>query len=183
MKKSTLLLCTFVLGASMFALGQQSPSTAPPGSTPPTFPSDQSRPAPDTTAPVPQTAPDASVPSSKTSIQDSSAAGAQTISGCLSQASSGGGLTLTDSTGATFILQGDSSKLSKHVGEQVEVHGAVTPASASAGSSAAPSSAASTSGAADSSQSAGAGSSASSMVDVKSINKIASTCAPQQPAK
>ena len=188
MKKSILSLCTLVLGASMFAMGQQAPSSsAPAGSTPPTFPSDQSRPAPDTTAPVPQSAPDASNPAAapssaspsasqdsaaQSASQDSSAMGAgSTITGCLSQASSGSGFTLTDSTGATFILQGDSKDLAKHVGEQVEVHGSTNPASSSsAGSAAAPA------GAADSAQSASAASGASKMLDVKSVSKISSTC-------
>lgn len=185
--KPVLVLCTLVLGASMFAAGQTSPS-APPGSTPPTFPSDQSRPAaPDTSAPAPQQTPDIANPAgsstTQSSTQDSTAAATQekTIEGCLAQASSGGAFTLTDSSGANFILQGDTSKLAKHVGEEVQVNGTATQSSTSSATSGVSSSSGSASD--TSSQPSTSASSASSIINVKSVHKVASSCSAQQPAK
>src|SRR5438445_4895843 len=70
--------------------------------------------------------------------------GNTTLRGCLS--SSGGGYTLTDASGTQYQLSGDTSKLSQHVNNEVEVKGSTsassgygsgsTGASASTGSSA-----------------------------------------------
>jgi Protein of unknown function (DUF5818) len=47
--------------------------------------------------------------------------GQETVKGCLS--SSGGNYMLTDKTGKTFQLTGDTSKLSDHVGHEIKVTG------------------------------------------------------------
>jgi len=53
------------------------------------------------------------------------------IEGCLQ--GSDGRFTLTDNSGTTYQLQGDTSKLSKHVGHEVQITG--SPSKSSAGSS------------------------------------------------
>jgi uncharacterized protein DUF5818 len=53
----------------------------------------------------------------------------QSVKGCLS--SSGGTYTLTDKSGKTYQLAGDTAKLSDHVGHEVKVTGTVSPGSAS----------------------------------------------------
>ncbi|MGA8619721.1 MAG: DUF5818 domain-containing protein [Candidatus Sulfotelmatobacter sp.] len=55
--------------------------------------------------------------------------GQQTVKGCLS--SSGGTYTLTDKSGKTFQLAGDTAKLSDHVGHEIKVTGTVSSSSAS----------------------------------------------------
>jgi hypothetical protein len=87
----------------------------------------------------------------------------------LSQTS--GGYALADASGTTYNLTGDTSKLSSHVGEQVEVKG--MPASSSASSSAAPDASASSAGAAGASA---GGASAGQSFTVQSVKKIAKTC-------
>lgn len=60
--------------------------------------------------------------SSQTSSQSSSSSGNETtIQGCLN--GSGGNYTLTDSSGKTWQLTGDTAKLSDHVGHTVEIKG------------------------------------------------------------
>jgi hypothetical protein len=49
------------------------------------------------------------------------AAGQTTVQGCLQ--GSNGNYTLTDKSGTTYQLQGDSSKLSAHVGHEVQITG------------------------------------------------------------
>jgi hypothetical protein len=87
-----------------------------------------------------------------------SAGGEQTIQGCLSQGANG--FTLADASGTSYNLTGDTSKLSAHVGEQVELKG-----SPSAGSAA---------GAAASAGGAAAG--AGQNFDVKGVKRIAKSC-------
>src|SRR5258708_28319703 len=53
----------------------------------------------------------------------------KTVTGCLSSA--GGTYTLTDKSGKTYQLAGDTSKLSEHVGHEVKITGTVGSASAS----------------------------------------------------
>ena len=93
------------------------------------------------------------------------------IQGCLSGSS--GSYTLTDNSGATYQLQGSDSKLSKHVGEEVEVKG--SEGSSSAASSASPSGA-SPSSSASSGASSSSGASAGKSFNVTSVKKISSTC-------
>src|SRR5438045_3405628 len=51
-----------------------------------------------------------------------------TIQGCLS--GSGGNFTLTDDSGNTYQLTGDTSTLSKHVGHEVQITGTSTESTA-----------------------------------------------------
>jgi hypothetical protein len=108
------------------------------------------------------------------SSQSSSDSSAQKIEGCLSQTASG--FALADASGTNYTLTGDTSKLSSHVGEQVEVKG--MPASGSAASSSAPSS---DSSAASAGASGASASSAGQSFTVQSVKKIAKTCANAQP--
>jgi hypothetical protein len=82
-----------------------------------------------------------------------------TIRGCLN--SSGGGYTLTDASGTTYQLQGDTSKLASHVNNEVELKGTASGAS-SAGSSASAGSA--------------SGASGSQMFNVTKVKKVSSSC-------
>lgn len=92
-----------------------------------------------------------------------------TLRGCLS--SSGGGYTLTDASGNQYQLSGDTSKLSQHVNNEVEVKGSASEAGgygagASTGSSAGSQSATGTAGAGSSGQ----------MFNVTKVKKISGTC-------
>ena len=100
--------------------------------------------------------------------------GNTTLRGCLS--SSGGGYTLTDASGTQYQLSGDTSKLSQHVNNEVEVKGSTsgscgygsdsTGASASTGSSA---------GSQSATGSAGTGS-AGQMFNVTKVKKVSGSC-------
>lgn len=72
------------------------------------------------------------------SSQDQSAKGGgseTTVQGCLSH--SGNGYMLTDKSGTTYQLTGDTSKLTEHVGHEVEISGMTsTPGEAPGASSA-----------------------------------------------
>src|SRR5215471_2394872 len=59
--------------------------------------------------------------SSQTSSQTSMSDNKTTVQGCLK--GSAGNYTLTDSSGTTWQLSGDTSKLSDHVGHTVEITG------------------------------------------------------------
>lgn len=84
-----------------------------------------------------------------------------TIRGCLN--SSGGGYTLTDASGTTYQLQGDTSKLASHVNNEVEVKGTASGASGA--------------GAPGASASAGsAGGAGSQMFNVTKVKKVSSKC-------
>lgn len=84
--------------------------------------------------------------------------GHTTLRGCLS--SSGGGYTLTDASGTQYQLSGDTSKLSQHVNNEVEVKG-----SAEAGSSAGSQTATGSTGEAS-----------GQMFNVTKVKKVSSTC-------
>lgn len=58
-----------------------------------------------------------------------SASGQTTVQGCLQ--GSDGNYMLTDKNGTTYQLQGDTSKLSAHVGHEVQITGSTTSASSS----------------------------------------------------
>jgi hypothetical protein len=72
--------------------------------------------------------------SSQPSTQTSSSDNQTTVQGCLSGSS--GSYTLTDNSGTTYQLAGDTAKLSDHVGHKVEITGTTTPSSASSGGAA-----------------------------------------------
>jgi len=65
------------------------------------------------------------------SSQTESGSSRTSIEGCLQ--GSNGSFTLTDNSGTTYQLQGDTSKLSKHVGHEVQITG--SPSKSNAGSS------------------------------------------------
>jgi hypothetical protein len=66
-------------------------------------------------------------PQSGSSQTGASASGQTTVLGCLQ--GSEGNYTLTDNAGTMYQLQGDTSKLSAHVGHEVQITGSVTSAS------------------------------------------------------
>jgi Protein of unknown function (DUF5818) len=96
-------------------------------------------------------------PQTGSSQTGSTATGQTTVQGCLQ--SSNGSYTLTDNTGATYQLQGDTSKLSAHAGHEVQITGT---------SASEPSTSSSTG-----TQTAGARSKA---IDVKSVKHISESC-------
>jgi hypothetical protein len=55
------------------------------------------------------------------------------VEGCLQ--GSNGSFTITDSAGTTYQLQGDTSKLSKHVGHEVQIMGSTSAGSAASSGS------------------------------------------------
>ena len=113
--------------------------------------------------------------SSSSQSGTSSEANANTIQGCLSGSS--GNFTLTDKSGTTYQLAGNTSDLSKHVGEEVSIRGSQS----SSASGSASANAGSTSGSSSTSPSAGASSSANQPTfNVTDVTKISSTCSSSQ---
>ncbi|HKV82848.1 MAG TPA: hypothetical protein VJP02_32165 [Candidatus Sulfotelmatobacter sp.] len=84
--------------------------------------------------------------------------GQMTVEGCLS--GSNGNFTLTDKSGTSYQLTGDTAKLTEHVGHEIKVTG--TSASAGAGAS----------GSTEPSGTAGAG----QALQVTSVKHISKTC-------
>jgi len=148
----TILLTLTLLGCTAWMAAQSTPSS------------------PDTTG-------SSSASSSQTGSQTSagqsgmgsqSSSGSETtISGCLS--GSAGSYTLTDASGTTYQLQGDTSKLSADVNNQVEVKGTDTGSASSASSPSGSSSA-------SSSSSSGMGGGAAHTFNVTKVKKISSSC-------
>jgi hypothetical protein len=66
-------------------------------------------------------------PQTQSGQTSASASGQTTVQGCLQ--GSDGNYTLTDDSGTTYQLQGDTSKLSAHVGHEVQITGSTTSAS------------------------------------------------------
>jgi hypothetical protein len=66
-------------------------------------------------------------PQTGSSQTGASASGQTTVQGCLQ--GSDGNYTLTDKNGTTYQLQGDTSKLSAHIGHEVQITGSTTSAS------------------------------------------------------
>ena len=66
-------------------------------------------------------------PQTGSSQTEPSASGQTTVQGCLQ--GSDGNYILTDKSGTTYQLQGDTSKLSAHVGHEVQITGSTTSAS------------------------------------------------------
>ena len=90
----------------------------------------QSSQYPSSQQPSAPTAPDASQTSPAAADKGSS----HSVEGCVG--GSAGAYTLTDSSGKTYQLAGDTSKLAEHVGHQVQVSGTAEPSSAGAAASA-----------------------------------------------
>jgi hypothetical protein len=173
MRKSYLIGAILLLSA-VWAVAQTSPST-PPSTTPDTSSQQQSTSpsstSPSSTSPSQQPAtPDTSQTTTTTTTQttQTSTDSGTSIEGCLS--GSAGNWTLTDQSGKTYSLAGDTSKLSDHVGHQVRIMG--TDNSGSASSSGSASGASSPSGASGASSAGGS----QSTFTVKKVKMISSTC-------
>jgi hypothetical protein len=163
-----------------------SPATSGSQSTTPSSGYPQST-SPSSTSPSSQT-PDTSSTSTTTTqttqTTSSSDNAGQSIEGCLS--GSAGNFTLTDQSGKTYQLAGDTSKLSDHVGHEVRITGSEGSGAGESASSSAPSGSSGTapstapSGTAPSGTSASGsmGSSASSQTtfNVKKVKMISSSC-------
>jgi hypothetical protein len=151
--RKTVVLCLFLLCA-VWAFAQTSP-------TQPSSPSQSSSPS---SSQVPdQNASPTSGQNSQMGSSQSSSGNETKVTGCLNGSS--GNYTLTDSSGKTWQLSGDTSKLSEHVGHQVEITG--TPASAS-----------SSTGNPGGASAGSSGSSEQSTLNVTSMKHIATTCTP-----
>ncbi|HZD09456.1 MAG TPA: hypothetical protein VE176_14460, partial [Candidatus Limnocylindrales bacterium] len=128
---------------------------------------------PSSTSPSQQPAtPDTSSTTQTTTTQttQTSSDSSNSIEGCLS--GSAGNWTLTDQSGKTYQLAGDTSKLSDHVGHQVRLMGTDNSSSASGSSSPSSSSPSSSSGATG----AGSSSGAQPTFTVSKVKMISSTC-------
>jgi hypothetical protein len=88
--------------------------------------------------------------------QPKGTAASQKVEGCLQ--GSGGNFTLTDNSGVTYQIQGDTAKLTDHVGHEVQITG--TPSGPSAASS----------------SSTAAGGTSQPTLEVKSVKHISKTC-------
>ena len=166
MRKTSLITAILLLSA-VWAVAQTSPSSSPQSTTPPA----SSQTSPSSTSPSQQPAtPDASSTTTQTTTtqttQTSSDSG-NSIEGCLS--GSAGSWTLTDQSGKTWQLAGDTSKLSDHVGHQVRITGTDNSSSASSSGS---------TGSSPSSSATGAGSSSGSQstFNVQKVKMISSSC-------
>jgi hypothetical protein len=167
--RKTFLITAILLLSAAWAVAQTSPST--PQSTTPDTSSQQST-SPSSTSPSQQPAtPDTSSTTTQTTTTQTtqtSSNNSTSIEGCLS--GSAGNWTLTDQSGKTWQLAGDTSKLSDHVGHQVRLMGSDNSSSAS-GSSSPSSSSPSGAGA------TGAGASGTqSTFTVNKVKMISSTC-------
>jgi Protein of unknown function (DUF5818) len=167
--KKTFLITAILLLSAAWAVAQTSPST--PQSTTPETSSQQST-APSSTSPSQQPAtPDTSSTTTQTTTTQTtqtSSNSSTSIEGCLS--GSAGNWTLTDQSGKTWQLAGDTSKLSDHVGHQVRLMGSDNSSSASSSpSSSSPSSSAGATG-------AGSASGTQSTFTVNKVKMISSTC-------
>lgn len=168
MRKTSLITAILLLSA-VWAVAQTSPSSSPQSTTPDA--SQQPSTSPSSTSPSQQPAtPDASSTTTQTTTtqttQTSSDSG-NSIEGCLS--GSAGSWTLTDQSGKTWQLAGDTSKLSDHVGHQVRITGTDNSSSASSSGS---------TGSSPSSSATGAGSSSGSQstFNVQKVKMISSSC-------
>ncbi len=168
MRKTSLITAILLLSA-VWAVAQTSPSSSPQSTTPDAS-SQQQPTSPSSTSPSQQpAAPDASSTTTQTTTtqttQTSSDSG-NSIEGCLN--GSAGNWTLTDQSGKTYQLSGDTSKLSDHVGHQVRIMGTDNSSSASSGST----------GSSPSSSATGAGSSSGSQptFTVQKVKMISSSC-------
>ncbi|HEY2168954.1 MAG TPA: hypothetical protein VGJ30_04970 [Candidatus Angelobacter sp.] len=168
MRKTSLITAILLLSA-VWAVAQTSPGSSPQSTTP----GASSQTSPSSTSPSQQpAAPDTSSSTTQTTTtqttQTSSDSGSS-IEGCLS--GSAGNWTLTDQSGKTYQLSGDTSKLSDHVGHQVRIMGTDNSSSAS-GSSSPSSSSPSSTGATGTGSSSGA----QPTFTVSKVKMISSTC-------
>ena len=167
--RKTYLITAILLLSVAWAVAQTSPST--PQSTTPDASSQQST-SPSSTSPSQQPAtPDTSSTTTQTTTTQTtqtSSNSSTSIEGCLS--GSAGNFTLTDQSGKTWQLAGDTSKLSDHVGHQIRLMGTDNSSSASGSSSPSSSIPSSSAGA------TGAGTSSGATFTVNKVKMISSTC-------
>jgi hypothetical protein len=149
MKKTSLITAILLLSA-VWAVAQTSPSSSP-----------------QSTAPGASAQQPTSPSSTTTQTTQTSSDSGNSIEGCLN--GSAGNWTLTDQSGKTYQLSGDTSKLSDHVGHQVRIMGTDNSSSASSSGSA---------GSSPSSSATGAGASSGSQptFTVQKVKMISSTC-------
>jgi hypothetical protein len=166
MRKSA-LITAFLLLSTVWAVAQTSPSSSPPPTTPDASSQQSTSPSstsPSSTSPSQQpAAPDTSATTTQTTTTQTtqtSTDSANSIEGCLN--GSAGNWTLTDQSGKTYQLSGDTSKLNDHVGHQVRITGTDNSSSAS-------STGANATG-------TGASSGSQSTFAVKKVKMISSTC-------
>ena len=169
--RKTFLITAILLLSAAWAVAQTSPST--PQSTTPDTSSQQST-SPSSTSPSQQPAtPDTSSTTTQTTTTQTTQTSnnsSTSIEGCLS--GSAGNWTLTDQSGKTWQLAGDTSKLSDHVGHQVRLMGTDNSSSASGSSSPSSSNPSSSTGATG----AGSSSGTQSTFTVNKVKMISSTC-------
>ncbi len=160
------LIASILLLSSVWLVAQTSPSSSGSSSQQPSA-TDQSSPS--------STSPSQSSPSTTTTqtttTQTTETSNGNSIEGCLSGSS--GNYTLTDSTGKSWQLAGDTSKLTEHVGHQVRITG-----SEAGGGSASGSASSSGAGSSASGSSGGSGSSSGSQstFTVQKVKMISSSC-------
>ncbi|HZS26969.1 MAG TPA: hypothetical protein VFB76_07040 [Candidatus Angelobacter sp.] len=164
MKKGYLITAILLL-SSVWLMAQSTPSSSQQPSTPST--TDQS--SPSTTSPSQST----STTQTTTTDTTQTSSNGSSIEGCLS--GSAGSYTLTDTTGKTWQLAGDTSKLTEHVGHDVRLTGSENNGGAAGSSSGASGSSASSTGAGAGSSGAGASGSQSTF-NVQKVKMISSTC-------
>jgi ABC-type oligopeptide transport system substrate-binding subunit len=162
MRKTSLITAILLLSA-VWAVAQTSPSSSPQSTTPDA----SSQTSPSSTSPSQQPATPGTATTTQTTTTQTtqtSSDSANSIEGCLN--GSAGNWTLTDQSGKTYQLAGDTSKLSDHVGHQVRITGTDNSSSASS------------SGSSPSSSATGAGSSSGSQptFTVQKVKMISSTC-------
>ena len=171
MRKTSLITAILLLSA-VWAVAQTSPSSSPQSTTPGS--SSQPSTSPSSTSPSQQpAAPDASSTTTQTTTTQTtqtSSDSANSIEGCLS--GSAGNWTLTDQSGKTWQLSGDTSKLGDHVGHQVRLMGTDNSGSGSSSGAASATNPSSGAGATG----AGSSSGSQSTFNVKKVKMISSTC-------
>lgn len=128
MKKISLITVVLLLSAA-WVVAQTSPSSS------------SSSQSPSSTSQQPSTTSPSSTQQPDTSASNTGEKGGNAIEGCLG--GSAGSYTLTDASGTTYQLSGDTTKLSEHVGHEIKVWGD-TGAGSSASASGASTSASST---------------------------------------
>jgi len=137
--RKTYMIAAILLLSAVWMVAQTAPAT-PQSSSP------QST-SPAATSPMQQ-------PSTPDATQTSSESGAS-IEGCVGGSS--GNFTLTDTSGKTWQLAGDTAKLADHVGHQVKITG-------------------SEAGKGDATSPSGAGASSGSTFTVKKVKMVSSSC-------
>lgn len=162
--RKTYLITAILLLSAVWAAAQTTPgtpqSTTPGTSSAPASTSPSQNPAtPNTSSTTTQT--------TTTQTTQTSSDNSNSIEGCL--AGSAGNFTLTDQSGKSWQLAGDTAKLGDHVGHQVRITGSEA---SGAGSSSSPSSA----GAGSTASGAGAASGSQPTFTVTKVKMLSSSC-------